>query len=198
MELDELKKVWNETPIQNKPITNIMEFIQNKNYGPLASLKRTYRKQITVMTFLPLLLLLANMNDINKVLTSILFWSYVVFCIGIISFARFNYQIVKSMQTMESMVKSDLEHQILLLEKRANLEIWALRCVLLFFVMLLEVVPYLQHYQMLDKWHSLCVPVRIGLYVAVLLLQYVVNRRLKQQRIGKHLAYLKELVHQMQ
>ena len=198
MELDELKKMWNETPVQNKPIKNIMELIQQKNYGPLASLKTTYRKQIRLMMALSLMLIAVNLEDIDKVLTSVLFWSYVVFCIGVILFARFNYNLVKEMQSADSVVKSSLQKQIALLEKRANIEIVGLRIVFLFFVLLLEVVPYFQHYRMLDKWHSLSVPVRFGIYAAFLLFQYFVNRRIKQHRVGRHIAYLKELVAQMQ
>ena len=72
------------------------------------------------------------------------------------------------------------------------------RLVFLFFVLLLEVVPYFQHYRMLDKWHSLSLPLRIGAYAGFFLLQYILNRRLKEHRVGRHIAYLKELVGQMQ
>jgi hypothetical protein len=51
---------------------------------------------------------------------------------------------------------------------------------------------------MLDKWHSLSPFVRIGAYGGLLLLQYVLNKQLKERKIGRHLAYLKELVDQMQ
>jgi hypothetical protein len=85
-----------------------------------------------------------------------------------------------------------------LLEKRADLEIQGLRGVLFFFILLLEVLPYFQHYRMLDKWHSISIFFRIGSYGGLLLLQYVLNKQLKEQRIGRHLAYLKGLVAQMQ
>ena len=198
MELDELKQLWNATPLENKKQTNIMELIQQKSYGPLVALKKTYRKQIVAMTILPLLLLMINLNDIEKTLTSVLFWSYVVFCVGVILFARYNYEIVKNMQSMDTVVKTNLEQQITLLEKRADLEIQGLRGVLFFFILLLEVLPYFQHYRMLDKWHSISIFVRIGSYGGLLLLQYVLNKQLKEQRIGRHLAYLKGLVAQMQ
>ena len=197
MEMDELKKIWNETPIKNKS-KNIMELIQQKNYGPLASLKTAYRKQIRLMALLPLMFMVANMKNIDKVFSSVLFWSYVVFCTGIILFARYNYQIVKDMQNQDTMVRQNLEDRIALLAKRANLEIIGLRVVLLFFILLLEVVPYFQHNSMLQKWHSLALPVRFGAYAAMFLLQYFVNRRVKQRRVGRHIAYLRDLVHQMQ
>jgi hypothetical protein len=197
MELDELKKMWQETPIQKKQTTNIMELIQNKSYGPLSSLKSAYRKQIRVMTVIPLLLLATNLDNIEKVLTSVLFWSYVAFCAAIVLFARYNYRVVKNMQNMNGMVRSNLEQQIMLLEKRAKLEIWGLRGVLIFFALLVEVVPYFQHYRMLDKWHALPLLVRCSAYVGLLLLQYVISTRIKERKVGRHLAYLKELVSQM-
>ena len=196
MELDELKQMWQQTPI-NKPNTDIMDLIQHKSYGPLAALKRTFRKQMAVMTLIPFLLLVTNMQDIDKVFTSILFWSYVAFCIGMITFAYFNYRIVDQMQGMDARVKSNLEHQINLLQKRANLEIIGLRCVLLFFVLLVEVLPYFQHYRMLDKWHSLPPLARFGAYAALLTLQFILNRRIKQRKVGRHLDYLKGLVEHM-
>jgi hypothetical protein len=198
MELDELKKMWTDVPLQTKSNTNIMELIRHKSYGPLASLQKTYRKQMMAMAVLPIVLVLLNLENIGGVYTSVLFWSYVAFCIGIVLFARHNYRIVKNLQAMDVMVKTNLEQQITLLEKRASLEIAALRCTLLFFILLAEVVPYFQHYRMLDKWHSLPVLVRISAYAGLVLLQFVLNRRLKDRKVGRHLRYMKELIRQMQ
>ncbi len=141
---------------------------------------------------------MANLQDVHKVFTSVLFWSYVAFCIGMIIFAYYNYRIASKMEVMDGMVRTNLEHQINLLEKRAKLEIVALRCTLLFFIALIEVLPYFQHYRMLDKWHSLPLMVRISAYAGILLLQYILNRKIKQRKVGRHLDYLKELVNEMQ
>ena len=197
METEDLKRMWNEASIQNKSNINIMELIQNKNYSPLASLNRTYRKQIIAMSLIPFLLILTNINDLDKVFTSILFWTYVAFCICIILFARYNYKIVKNMQMMDTVVKSNLEKQISLLEKRATMEVVGLRFILIFFIILVELVPYIQHYRMLDKWHSISPFIRFGAYAGLLLLQYFMNRSLKERKVGRHLSYLKKLVEQM-
>lgn len=175
-----------------------MELIQHKTYGPIAALKHVFRKQILVMVMLPLLLLATNSQHVQGVLTSVLFWSYVAFCIGMIAFAFYNYRIVSSMERMDGMVKANLEQRINLLEKRANLEVAGIRGVLLLFIALLEIVPYFQHYSMLEKWHSLPLVVRVGFYAAFLLLQYFLNKKIKQRKVGRHLAYLKELVNEMQ
>ena len=162
MELDDLKNTWQQTPPDKNSNTDIMEIIQHKSYGPLAALKKTFRKQIVLMFLLPFILLMTNAQDIQGVLTSILFWSYVTFCIYVIVYAYYNYRIVSKMENMDAMVKKNLEQQIHLLEKRAEWEVSNLRIVLLFFIILVEVVPYLQHYRMLDKWHSLPLAVRFG------------------------------------
>jgi hypothetical protein len=175
-----------------------MELIQHKSYGPVAALKRVFRKQITVMALIPLLLLLTNLENVYNVVSSVMFWSYVAFCIGVIVFAYYNYRIAGKMEIMDGMVKTNLEQQINLLEKRMNWEIIGLRCILLFFITLTEVVPYLQHYRMLDKWHSLSPVVRISAYTGLLLLQYFLNRRIKERKVGRHIRYLKELVKEMQ
>jgi len=198
MELDDLKNTWQQTPITKNKNWDIMEIIQQKSYGPVAALKRAYRKQMVLMLLIPLMLVAVNSQDIHGVLTSILFWSYVAFCIGVIVFAYRNYRVADKMSNMDVIVKTNLEQQIQLLEKRANWEIAGLRGVLLFFVVLLEVVPYVQHYRMLDKWHSLPVLARFGAYAALLALQYFMNKILKQRKVGRHLDYLKTLVQEMQ
>jgi len=198
MELDDLKNTWQQTPVIKNKNTDIMEILQHKSYGPVAALKRAFRKQIVLMFLIPLMLLATNSQDIHGVLTSILFWSYVAFCISIIAFAYYNYRIVSKMEGMDAMVKTNLEQQIHLLEKRAKWEVVGERGVLLFFIVLVEVLPYLQHYRMLDKWHNLPVAIRFGAYTVLLLLQYFLSKKIKERKVGRHLSYLKELVKEMQ
>jgi hypothetical protein len=197
MELDELKQTWQQATIEKPSNTDIMELIHQKSYGPVAALKRVFRKQMAMMSIIPLLLILTNMNDVYAVFTSILFWSYVAFCIGIILFAAYNYRIAGKMEEMHGEVKQNLEQQVSLLEKRMHWELVGLRCVLIFFVILLETVPYVQHYRMLDKWHSLSPFIRFALYAGLATVQYFTNRKLSYQKVGRHLAYLKGLVSEM-
>jgi hypothetical protein len=77
-------------------------------------------------------------------------------------------------------------------------KIIGLRIVLLFFIVLVEVLPYFQHYRMLDKWHSLSAFTRFGSYAALLVLQYFVNRMVSERKFGGHIKYLKALMEEMQ
>jgi hypothetical protein len=197
MELDDLKDMWKQTPVTKKN-NDIMEILQHKTYGPVAALKHTYRRQMMLMFIIPLMLFVVNARHTDHILSSILFWSYVAFCICMILFAWYNYRIVRKMEIMDGQVRTNLEQQITLLEKRASLEVNVLRGILIFFIILLEVVPYLQHYSMLNKWHALSPAIRFGAYAGFLILQYFLNKKVRQRKVGRHLAYLKTLVSEMQ
>lgn len=198
MELDDLKQTWKKTSAKKTTNTDIMELIQHKSYGPLAALKSGFRKQIAVMGVLPVILLATNLDNISIVLGSVMFWSYVAFCLGVVSFAYRNYRIVDKMEGMDGMLKSTLMQQITLLETRLRWKIVGLRIALLFFISLTEIVPYFQHYRILDKWHSLSPFIRFGTYAGLLLLQYFASRKMIQRKFGRHLAYLKQLVREME
>lgn len=94
-------------------------------------------------------------------------------------------------------MKNTLQEQVAVLETRLRRNLIGLRFVLLYFIVLLEVLPYFQHYRMLDKWHSLTPLLRFGMYAGFLLFQYFMSRRLYQYKFGSHLEYLKNLVSEM-
>ena len=198
MELNDLKKSWKQIPVNNITNTDIMELIQHKSYGPIAALKKAYRKQIILMMLLPFLLLATNMDEISKPLTSVLFWTYVAFCLGVIIYASYNYRLVSKMEGMDKMVKETLEKQVAFLETRMKNMFVGLRIVLLVLITLTEILPYFQHYRMLDKWHSLNPLIRFGSYAALLTYQYFVGRWMLQRKFGEHIAYLKNLVKEIQ
>jgi hypothetical protein len=86
----------------------------------------------------------------------------------------------------------------ILLETRLRQNLIGIRVALLFFIVLTEVLPYFQHFRMLNTWHSLSPFIRFGAYAALFLFQYFVSRTVSQRKFGQHIAHLKELVKQMQ
>jgi len=197
MELDDLKQTWKETSIKKNKNTDIMDLMKHKSYGPIAALKREFRKQIIVMALLPLLLLFTTVDDMSRIFTNVLFWSYVAFCLGMVVFAWINYRIVEKMGTMDGMVRPNLEQQIDLLETRLKWKLIGLRIVLSFFMVLVEVIPHFQHYRMLDKWHSLSPLIRFGTYLAFFVMQYFLSRIVSERKFGGHIKYLKALMKEM-
>ena len=197
MELDDLKRTWQQTNPQKIKNTDIMELIHHKSYGPIAALKRSFKKQMKLLTLIPIFVLLVNVKDWQVTLTSVMFWSYVLFCFGVVVFSYQGYRIVSKMESMDGMVKSNLQKQIAVLETRLHHNMIGVRIALLYFIALTEVLPYFQHYRMLDKWHALSPFIRFGSYAALLLMQYFVSRRHCQYKFGDHIAHLKSLVAEM-
>jgi len=198
MELEDLKQQWKQADkISNHKNQNIMGIIQQKSHGPVAALKKSFKKQMIAMTVVPIAIISTNLQHIDKTLTSALFWFYILFCIGVILFARLNYTVVKKMEGMDGMVKSNLEQQIFTLETRLRQNIIGIRVALLFFIALTEILPYFQNFRMLNTWHSLSPFIRFGAYAGLFLFQYFVSRSVSHRKFGKHIAYLKELVKQM-
>jgi hypothetical protein len=198
MDLDDLKQSWQQTPTTKTTNTDIMQLIQQKSYGPIAAMKEGYRKQIIFMSLLPFILVLTNMNDVAGVFRSVMFWSYVAFCIGVIALAITNYRTVTRMEGMDGLVRTKLEQQIQTLEMRLKQTIVGIRIVMIYFIVLTEVLPYIQHYHMLDHWHSLPWYARYAAYAVLLLLQYIFSRRIADRKFGRHLTYLKSLVKELQ
>jgi hypothetical protein len=198
MELDDLKKQWQQANKLKQPKKDVIELIQQKSHGPVAELKKSFRKQMIAMTVVPIAILATNLQHIDKTLSSALFWFYILFCIGVIVFARLNYTLVKKMESMDGVVKSNLEQQVFLLETRLKQNLIGIRIALLSFIVLTEVLPYFQNFDMLNTWHSLSPFIRFGAYIALFLFQYVVSRTVSKRKFGQHIAYLKELIKQMQ
>ena len=98
---------------------------------------------------------------------------------------------------MDGLLKENLEQQITLLQTRMKWTIIGLRLALLFFIVLAEVLPYFQHFRMLDKWHSLPIYMRFGLYAALLILQYFISPLVLQRKFGRHLSSLKQLAKEL-
>ena len=119
------------------------------------------------------------------------------FCILAVVFFYFDYRIATRMESMEGAVKANLDKQTLLLEKRLRWKIIGLPIITLFFILLLEVLPYVQHYRMLNTWHNLSPFIRFGAYGLLLLLQYFSSRSINERKFGAHLRRLKELVKEM-
>ena len=142
MELDDLKQTWQQNQSPKISNTNIMELIQHKSYGPVAALKKAFRKQIALMAIIPVFFFISNVDNLSHAVSSVMLWCYIAFCIGVIVFSYHNYRIVSKMEGMDNLVKSNLEQQVTILESRMKWKKTGLMVALVFFILLTEIVPY--------------------------------------------------------
>ncbi|RZK01761.1 MAG: hypothetical protein EOO46_19330 [Flavobacterium sp.] len=197
MELDDLKNTWKQDEQKQTKTPNIMEMIHQKSRGPIASLKTAFRKQMAAVTVLMSMIIVTNARNVDNISSNILFWTYIGFCIALIVAFYFNYQLTRKMETMDDRVKNNLEQHVSLLERRLRWQAIGARIVILFFILLLEIIPHYQHLRMLDKWHSLSPLVRFSSYAAFLVLQYFLSNAVKKNRFGKHIDHLKDLINEL-
>jgi hypothetical protein len=198
MELDDLKQTWQQSQSIKPSNTNIMELIQQKSYGPLAALKKAFRKHILLMIVLPAYVIITNTDDLNHALKSVMLWAYIAFFLSVIVFTYYNYRMVSKMESMDHLVKANLEQQVNLLQTRMKWKKNGLTIALLFFILLAEIVPYFQHYRMSDKWLTVAPAIRFLSYASFFIFQHFISTWVNERRYGRHLRYLKELVNEMQ
>jgi len=197
MELDDLKNAWKQDDQKQTKTPNIMEMIHQKSRGPIASLKTAFRKQMAAITVLMSMIIITNARNVDSVSSNILFWSYIGFCLALIIAFYFNYQLTRKMESMDDRVKNNLEQHVALLEQRLKWQAIGARIVIVFFILLLEIIPHYQHLRMLDKWHSLSPLIRFSSYGAFFIFQYFIGNAVKKNRFGKHLDYLKNLLNEL-
>jgi hypothetical protein len=197
MELDDLKKAWKQEDKKPTKTTDIMELIHHKSKGPIAALKTAFRKQMFAVIALMSAFIATQANNVDSVSSNLLFWTYIGFCMAMFGGLYLNYQLTRKMERMDEKVKHNLEQHIAMLEQRLKWQKISARVVILFFILLLEVIPLYQHLRMLDTWHALSPIIRFSSYAAFLVFQYFLSRAITQKKFGKHLDHLKNLLQEV-
>ncbi|GAA4467231.1 hypothetical protein GCM10023189_50530 [Nibrella saemangeumensis] len=197
MELDDLKQAWNQANQQPLKTPDIMNLIHHKSKGPIASLKTAFRKQMLAVGALMAAVIATQAQNVSSVSSHLLFWTYMGFCLGLLIMLYLNYRLTHQMESMDTRVKDNLEQHVIMLEQRLKWQNIGARLVIVFFILLLEVIPYYQSMRMLDTWHGLSPVVRFSSYAAYLVFQYFLSRTVAKNKFGKHLDRLKHLLNEL-
>jgi hypothetical protein len=197
MELDDLKKNWQKDIELPKSIhTSIMEQLQNKTYGPVATLKAKYLRQLAGLAIIVPLFIYEVIAD--PLLNNIMGLLPLLFFFLLLAFHGFyNYRILRSLQLPGLPVAATIESQVKKLE-RANYYFNIVNLALL--VLLPVVLEIVMHYRLVPAfapWHQVAVLWRILIYVGSGVLLYNFDLYHSHYRIGRHLKNLKLLSHQL-
>lgn len=198
MELDDLKKPWQQATEKSKPSdTDIMKLIQNKQYGPAASLKKRFRKQLIIIPLL-LALIIPNLSRHHDLFSDVLFWCFIGTGIAMCLYFLHSYRLTSSMQNMERPVKANLEKQVAVLEKGFNRRLRIVRILVVFYIVSLEALLYLKQEPSLVKWYAQPPGIRLLCYAGFVTAFFFASKIIVNYKYGKHIRSLKELVGQMQ
>jgi hypothetical protein len=198
MELENLKQTWQESSNISKPLnTNTMELIQNKSYGPLASIISKFKTQLLA---LPLLIGLFIYQLITKpqLFHSPAIW--ILYSIGIMLSIYFiyNYSLVSNLQKPSDAVKLNMEVQIKKLESSFK---WFRIVASVYYLLIpiaLELALYFNIEKDFQQWGQVNIFIRIVTYAAGFVFMILLSKRWFKREYGEHLQSLKRLIEQMQ
>ena len=190
MELDQLKQRWHQA--DNNTTPNFRNIFNRRDQGPIASLKRNFRRQIIVLA-LVFFLFARQLHD-RVLYENVFFMWYACCALLLCAFFYINLQLVRRLENTDNNMIAYIKNEVALLEKRMQWQRWFVRFTIAALIVLLEVLPYFSDERMLQKWHNVSLIIRIAVYAALLLFQYFVKNMIAHRRYGQHIERLKEIL----
>lgn len=196
MELDDLKKSWQQS---NEKVTlpdkDIRELIRNKTTGPVAQLKRRFRRGMLLIVFIAAYIVIESNGYSGS--KQFLQGYLLSFCAFILVYFYFNYRLLSQMQATEESVKTNLQRQVRLLKNGLKWRLLVTRTMVALYAVMLEVMMHL-HPGNFPKWQAQSLGVRLAVYLGVFVLIFAISRWGTDLRYKKHIRYLEELAGQLQ
>lgn len=199
MELDNIKQSWKQqSPETLKPLNNhFMELIQNKSYGPAATLKEKFKKQLVAF---PIFLGVVIYDFVKRpeLINDITMWLFILVAVALTGYFWFNFSIIKRMQNFDTPIKSALEKEITTLESGFRRYFIASRIVFILMVVLLELSMSVHASADFESWHSVSLLVRMLVYTAGFVFHYFMGKRVFENQYGAHIMAMKETIKKME
>lgn len=192
MELDDLKDKWrNSDPTHTSTSKQkIMELIQQKSHGPVAALKKAFRKQLLIIPTLAIGVVDALMNPSRRTDPFFSLFFGIVLLTGV--FFAVAYITLHNMSKTDAPVVDQLKRQLRSLQDMMLFyRIISLAGVLML-VIFLEVFKHLWNGLPPAHWYQVGLWLRIPAYGALLFGAYIVFNRIFQKEYGKHLDEIKK------
>jgi hypothetical protein len=193
MDLDQLKQRWQQTDThESTQGNNLRSLLRGRDRGPVAALKRNFRRQIIIL-LLVFALFLHELRD-RQIFHNVFFDWYLVCGLSLCIFFYVNLRLVKKLERTDEALTDHIKNEVAVLEKRMRWHRIFTRIAIVSLIALLEILPFFSSERMLQKWHAVEPVIRIAAYAALLLFQYYVGRFIARRRYGQHLDRLKKIL----
>jgi hypothetical protein len=193
MDIDELKQRWQQADTnESVPGNSLRSFLRRPDRGPVAALKRNFRRQIIVLLIV-FALFLHELRE-RQIFHNVFFYWYLVCGLCLCIFFYVNLRLVKRLEKTDEALTAHIKIQVATLEKRMRWYRTFTRVAIVSLIILLEILPFYSGERMLQKWHAVEPVIRIAVYAGLLLFQYYVGRLIARRRYGKHLERLKKIL----
>jgi hypothetical protein len=200
MELDDLKQAWQQQTPENIDVRNdknIIDMIQDKNYGPLASMKARFSKSLILM---PVAILIFIYDFIVKpqLFQEPLMWFFMGFILYVSITMYFFYRVTNRLLMFRYSLKQDMEKDVQELDRRYKRMLYKNSIVLIAFCVFLEILMSYHQEPDFAGWYKVALYWRILAYIAGLALNYFSYKKLWYRNVGQHIDNLKEMLRQME
>jgi hypothetical protein len=196
MELDELKQSWQKaTEKMELPNRDVLELIQHRSEGPVAQLKRRFRKGMILILLVTgfSLIELHGKSDLSEIMK----WYLAGFCGMILIYFYLSYRLVSKMQEMQETVKANLQRQVHLLKTGLKWRLIVTRSMFVLYMVFLEAYMYLRPKDGLTQWRALPTGERLVIYAGIFLFMYLLTKYATTHRYKRHIEHLERLTEQM-
>jgi hypothetical protein len=208
MELDDLKQVWQQQTTENIDVRNdkkIIDMIQDKNYGPLATIKSKYLRGFIFVgiayAYLTVLFITTPQKWQNFINNKGLLFLFVF----LVPFAIIQYwsrirslKAINRIQNINEPIKRDIEKQMLSIQKDYKLQ--NILYVVSFALMgvFFEMLTQQRSKTDMADWYNVPMYLRVLAYIGLVILSYFYGKWVFQKRFGKHIDYLKNMLCEME
>ncbi len=198
MELDELKSLWEQQTPADVDAHNkkIIDMIQSKSYGPIASLRSFFKRGFII---LPFLIFMIGYAFINKEEMNDPVWWMLLFMLipSTIFYIRWYYTLGK-LQKMELPMKATMERDVVLLERGLRGLYICMHAVgLIMIIVMLEVLTTHNSHSITYKWHFVPEYLRYLAYIAFGIWSYFSGKKTQYRYFGRDIDSLKDLLSKM-
>lgn len=193
MELDDLKNNWQKSNSINPSTSKkkIMELSQQKSYGPVASLKSALGRQVVIIPFLLIVLIIQVLRTPN-LRTDPFFGLFAGIIILAAIFFSAAYFILKKMSKSDAPVADQLKRQLRSLQQMLLCYRLISLAGVVLLVVFLETFKNIGTAQLMQPWYEVNVGLRICAYIGLMVLSFVLSRSRFYKDFGKHLDELKK------
>ena len=192
MELDDLKSNWQNSNATNTstPKKKIMELSQQRSYGPVASLKEALGRQVIIIPFLLIVLVIQVLRTPNLRMDPF-FGLLAGVIILAATFFSAAYFILKKMSKSDAPVADQLKGQLRSLQQMLLCYRLISLAGVVLLAIFLEVFKNMGTAQLMQPWYEVTFGLRICAYIGLMVLSFILSRSRFYKDFGKHLDELK-------
>jgi hypothetical protein len=170
-----------------------MEMIHHESLGPVAILKKKFRKQLIFLPILICITALLFLTDLNNA-EKVWFLISIVACLAQLFDVYVNYKLTSGLERMDRPVKTNLERYISRIEKSLKWQHKAGMGLLVLMYLFIEVAMRFHNGELLDDWRAIDPFIRLGAYALSFVALHFSSRFVRRRDFDQHIGRLKKLL----